>query len=174
MKLRVAHYLRWLFNGLAMFFLLCCIVTAVFWWRSYFAEELIEVIHSAHRVDTVELTGGVFQLTLREEPTNRPPLHFRVLHTFTGEAPFGGWGPQFLHVGPISYNGWPMWTRIRIPLWAMFFTFLLTPFGWYVHFLATQSRPRAGFCSQCGYDLRASPERCPECGTVVTTPPPFS
>jgi hypothetical protein len=32
--------------------------------------------------------------------------------------------------------------------------------------LITRSSPRHGVCTTCGYDLRATPNRCPECGIV--------
>ena len=53
-------------------------------------------------------------------------------------------------------------TQLRIPLWSPAAAmFLATVLLW----LVRPRRRRAGTCAECGYDLRASPGRCPECGT---------
>jgi hypothetical protein len=50
--------------------------------------------------------------------------------------------------------------------WLVMMVFAVFPALWVVA-RVRQSRKRVGYCRSCGYDLRATPGRCPECGTVV-------
>ena len=51
---------------------------------------------------------------------------------------------------------------LGVPLWLCSALFGL----WGVSILRRAREPLTGFCPACGYDLRATPDRCPECGRI--------
>ena len=55
-----------------------------------------------------------------------------------------------------------MWTA---PVWPFIVMAALMPLLWLRTWFRTNLRRRRGLCENCSYDLRASRERCPECGT---------
>ncbi len=55
--------------------------------------------------------------------------------------------------------------QFSLPHYAIAMVAAFLPAMWVLRQFRSRRRRLGGLCSVCGYDLRASPERCPECGT---------
>jgi hypothetical protein len=55
----------------------------------------------------------------------------------------------------------PVLLSVTVPHWFLAAASAILPAA-----RAVRRRTRPGHCSACGYDLRATPQRCPECGRV--------
>jgi hypothetical protein len=62
------------------------------------------------------------------------------------------------------------WVEITFPLWAAVALFALLPSIAAIRASIRRWRIRRLLCTMCGYDLRASKDRCPECGTPIVLP----
>jgi predicted Zn-ribbon and HTH transcriptional regulator len=59
------------------------------------------------------------------------------------------------------------------PLWLVCLTFAVLPTQAVVAAVRRRRkmhRVREGICASCGYDMRATPDRCPECGKPPHNP----
>jgi len=71
----------------------------------------------------------------------------------------------------VFWNGPALDRELIIPLWFLAGSAAVLPGVWTRRFLLKRRRRKLrdrSCCTDCGYDLRATPERCPECGAVPT------
>jgi hypothetical protein len=64
----------------------------------------------------------------------------------------------------IAYKSW------IVPKWFALLAAAFPVCGLMGVRLTRRFRRRRGRCPVCGYDLRATPDRCPECGTIAPAP----
>jgi hypothetical protein len=62
---------------------------------------------------------------------------------------------------------WRVTTTAIIPMWFVIALFTVLPVVSAFVFARKRSRRHHNRCLACGYDLRASIDRCPECGTPI-------
>jgi hypothetical protein len=75
---------------------------------------------------------------------------------------FHGFGTKHLR----SRGGWYREDGVAFPLWFPVILFALLPSVRAYDRLRRRRRFAGAACLSCGYDLRATPSRCPECGAV--------
>jgi hypothetical protein len=131
------------------------------WYSSTLRLELYRD-HGVFRGDLADLLEGWRQ-------TRPPGLH----GAFVGEPetllmngfPLGFRARHYLsHSGPAKGDRW----ILSVPVWLPTLLSAILPALWFTRLLRARRARRQGRCANCGYDLRATPDRCPECGTPAT------
>jgi hypothetical protein len=177
------RFRRRVLNGLLLLSLLLGMWFASLWWRSYVAGSEIfwrqrpmqVLIRSRYgelwitcwkRIDAPEYwSSNILQV-------NFWPIHER--------SPVVAFNPDVRAQTIMGFKfqqwGWPrppQWAwgyNLTVPYWFLVLCCLVPLIGaTQYHWRSRRQRLRlaTGLCPNCGYDLRSTPERCPECGKVI-------
>jgi hypothetical protein len=78
--------------------------------------------------------------------------------------------PPVWNFGPARYarefQGGGISRQFSMSMWVVLPSLAFAPVVMGIGLVRRTKRLRAGRCPSCGYDLRATPDRCPECGAV--------
>jgi hypothetical protein len=172
--------LRWTFHALAAASLLLCVATAALWVRSHWvADEFMMGRRYDRRFDAESRNGQLFGLVewyvLPEpDPSVRWELNLELRHEndedpaqsvrSPDEGLLAGFGFRAVHADLRYRREKRFW---HFPHWSLVAAFAVLPAIFVVRqrrAVRLRRRSRLGLCPACGYDLRATPGRCPECG----------
>ena len=187
---------RFAFNSLAALSLLLCVAVCVLWVRNRNAIETAKWIYGRSRPDrsvalTFITTGSSDRLYFGFASGQIPFSNGNIYHRYRSFV--DPVGPRFVHTRmtpwrtqwPLDTPGWgPVrWTldrrsrpaaeddwfslSIGISHWLLALLLLVLPTLWLMRWRRARRIHLAGLCPTCGYDLRATPDRCPECGTAA-------
>ena len=168
--------LRILRVALALLSLLLCIALVVLWIRSLLAPPAAAtgLVNLSPYPDRWFLYAqGGTMLLARERSILDPADVPRVLKSGIDKRSVLGFGIerwQQSHNWPVDRGTITYGTDFKAyycPLWSCFVLLLILPLIELPRMIRNFRRRRRGLCMNCGYDLRASPSKCPECGASI-------
>jgi membrane protein implicated in regulation of membrane protease activity len=176
---------RRLFTVVSVALLLLALLTIVLWVRSYGGRDSAGWVLGGWTLSADSVRGEVVLMAShrasvkgarpwswhrRDEPINEPPLgpYFALHSDFHGFV--------LTHDTLVLLNG-NSEDRLALaaPHWALaLLAILLVALPALFRRLRGRRRRKSNRCATCGYDLRATPDRCPECGTMAPNTPEAS
>jgi len=163
---------------LCVLMLVMCVVVVLVWVRSHWVADGFFWKRQEGRVRVVSasgvmlwvsekpLTGGRFLSDVGFGYTRQPPHDVLDRVKAIRETEWGWRRAGLTVVGGRSALG-PV-RSVSFPYWMVVLVLGLLPSWRFVWLdVRRRRRRRAGLCVRCGYDLRASNERCPECGEEI-------
>jgi hypothetical protein len=93
-------------------------------------------------------------------PPSKPPAGGHGFFAYTTEQPTPDPAKTHDISRVVIFPYWAAQLALTLPL---LYVLAIAKSAW-----QRRQRRMTGCCIQCGYDLRASPDRCPECGTIAT------
>lgn len=167
------------------------ILTAVLWVRGYFRSDAVFIVAASDSADNPVKVftlysgrGGVaftwIDLSYRDSHSISILLkRFAYRSESHPESPYAqaGKGASFHAAGfeirqsTESFNSTKITSNSAVvPHWFLLISFAIPPLWWFFKIRSLRRRQMEGYCSNCGYDLRATPDRCPECGRNAVPP----
>jgi hypothetical protein len=164
---------RRLFNLAAAVSLVMMLAITVLWMRSYVWQAYVtsdwgprgETRLFAH----INRGTGFFGFHRHGPQKVLLPFYWSLSEIPTTFSPSGeGFGT--VHFSRFGFRLWTgrdygrFYVNVFIPMWFASLALSILP-AVRLSARLRQSSVDEGLCQNCGYDLRATPERCPECGT---------
>jgi hypothetical protein len=163
---------RQLFNTIAVLSVLLFIALAAMWLRSNRTEDVIVWVGANDCFGMLSVRGAVlvdwrFEASGFRRPGSWDPGGWEYSNGRAVRSPWTDsfrW-PLYHHYAYHGSRGW----AVIIPYWIVALVASIAPLRW-MQLLMRARRIEPHYCRSCGYDLRATPDRCPECGEVPEPP----